>query len=253
MSLPTRPRNAGLHVEAAERTPNDVSEADLHTNILSDAACTADSHPADVGWVLSCSDGAPLRGGAPYASVSPIAVEAESMCALSMSDSGGDGCSGAAWTVPGCASRDDSMSSGSSSSEEFEVQPSVRGASVSEPPPRHTVVLAIVRGPMALEAPRQPGSMTVRPADRPVQAGLASTSRADCTLSLPVGTRSVRACRRGYDGLADAPDGVQYGEVTVEAAAPSSPAVESQRQRGRRRRRRGHTARSRRPRRCRRD
>ena len=53
------------------------------------------SYPGEVGWSLSCNDGATLSGGNPFAGSVTVAIG--STCTLDMSDSWGDGWNGASW------------------------------------------------------------------------------------------------------------------------------------------------------------
>ena len=81
----------GQHGRAMQSFPGFDAAA-----ISSHITCSAGSHPADISWNLTCSDGAALSGGAPHNSV--VAVALGATCNLHMADSYGDGWIGAEWT-----------------------------------------------------------------------------------------------------------------------------------------------------------
>jgi hypothetical protein len=102
-------------------------------SVSSVITCSGGSYPSEVGWSLSCSDGTTLIGGAPYASSLPLAVAAGATCTLDMTDSWGDGWSGAEWSAPGFG-QGFSLAAGPARSESFVVQ--FQPPSPPPPPPR---------------------------------------------------------------------------------------------------------------------
>ena len=70
--------------------------------VTSAITCSSGSYPEEVDWSLSCSDDTTLSGGGgPYTSSVPLAVALCATCTLDMTDSYGNGWTGAEWDAPG--------------------------------------------------------------------------------------------------------------------------------------------------------
>eukprot|EP00964_Phaeocystis_antarctica_P154031 scaffold122529_cov59-Phaeocystis_antarctica.AAC.1 len=82
-------------------TPFPSPSAVITSAISSAITCSEGQFPKEVSWNISCSDGATLSGGAPYASSLPLVVALGATCTLDMTDSYGDGWDGAEWAAPG--------------------------------------------------------------------------------------------------------------------------------------------------------
>ena len=84
--------------------------AEHAVGVPSDIRVRGGSFPHEVSWSLACDSlSAPITGGAPYSATHAVPPGS---CALTMSDSFGDGWSGSEWSAPGWSKQSYSLPNG---------------------------------------------------------------------------------------------------------------------------------------------